>query len=491
MEFGPKQNNDVISTNLPESIDVDSFTLTDDPNEYLRYNVLEEDIDNDLESKEVVILDNKDDKTPQGNIITTFDFLDDKKKGIFFDSSEYKQGKEIGKIVNVLDVLDFYQKEGKYIDVYLPITNVAVRIYEFNNYNIALTDFLEESRKDFLFKIQANMLGTQTRKFVDLIFKNSEFLVSDADTLQKSHFELVSAQDIPLLILGGVLLLTKIYEYTKGTAGQKPYSWEDTCNECGTPQEMLLDLDDLLRSQYTKEIIDYANAYYDPNDTLDANLKRSKKIKAKGVKYTKGNKGIETIFFLKDPEWARAHEYDNIGNKFLIDKYSESKEFKAAYDANDNNWLFKSQRDKLIEIYKFLDQPDAYYLEKNIELNSIQNLRREFLDDTQYIRIIRYLYSIKIINTKELDENGKPKVITDQDVSLLSLNQKIEIIKSLPTDTLLRITEQIEALSKYGIRDLHYKFTCKKCKKENEVPMDPIFLVFSVLRNLTEIEDSE
>ena len=284
------------------------------------------------------IIDNYD-ETPQDVKIEDYQFNDIDKKNIFFGASLYHSNKpEIKKDTDLFTVFDFYRKESRYKDVYLPVTNVAVRIYEFNNLDILINKMVLESEKDLAYRTQINMAGTQTRDFVSHIFENAEFLTSDREQLTPVHFEMVSSLDVPFIILAATALMGEIYEATAGTAGhsiseqiQKSQGldiWQDTCESCQTNQRLFKNVDEILKAQYTEEIIDYANKNYDPNDTLENNIKRSKKVKAKGIRYTKGDKGIDTIFFMKDPDWIRGHDYDRAFDSYIINKYMSNKYIK-------------------------------------------------------------------------------------------------------------------------------------------------------------------
>ncbi len=446
--------------------------------------------DTDMIYTDIQIFENDKQKQTQKNEVEVFDFIDEEKKNIFYGSSNYGKKGSVSEIKEVKDVFDFYKREGLHEDVYLPMTNVAVRIYEFSNLDISVEDIIDYSDKDLSFRAQINMTGTQTRPFVELIFKNAEFLTSDSSNLTIQHFEMISAQDIPLLILAAAKLLDRIYKETNKTAGSQLISWKETCKKCNTIQSISFDINELLQSNYTKEMIAWANSNYDPNDTLEANIKRSHKMRAKGVKYKKAKGGVDTIYFLKDPDWIRSFTLDEIGYKHAIQKFSTHRILKTVVALE--YWNIMTAREKLIHIHTYLNHPN--YLDdierEGFTRSEAEELKLDFNAELYLCRITKYWFSNRVLDNNNLT-NGKPTEITTLDTTKLSIEDKIKMLKDLDNDTLMAIIDQIEVINKFGIQKISYKWTCGKCNEIEETEIDPIFLVFLVLQNGIKIEDEK
>lgn len=445
------------------------------------------------------IIDNHD-NTPQDIKIDTFDFSDMDKKEVFFGSSLYHSNKpEIKKDTDLFTVFDFYRKESRYKDVYLPVTNVAVRIYEFNNLDVLINKMVLESERDLAYRTQINMAGTQTRDFVSHIFENAEFLTSDREQLTPIHFEMVSSLDIPFLVLAATALMGEIYEATGGTAGHKIDDqikknqgidiWQDTCETCKTTQRLYKNVDEILKAQYTEEIIDYANKNYDPNDTLENNIKRSKKVKAKGIRYTKGDKGIDTIFFMKDPDWIRGHDYDRAFDSYIINKYMSNKYIKDLPKSfGPNEWINMTNREKAAEIQKKidslrnLDDPDGN--NDTLMIEEVMDLANRLILDIQNFTITKYLHMARVEDSSKKDQNGKPTVLSTIQLADLSLEQKLIFLEKYLDETLVeKMLTQINAIREFGREVVEYKWTCAKCGKVNTTAVEPIMFVFLLLQS--------
>ena len=447
------------------------------------------------------LIDNFD-ETPQDIKIEEYKFNDMDLKNVFFGSSIYHSNKpELKKDTDLFTVFDFYRKESRYKDVYLPVTNVAVRIYEFNNLDILINKMVLESEKDLAYRSQINMAGTQSRDFVTHIFENAEFLTSDREQLTPIHFEMVSSLDIPFLILAATALMGEIYDATNGTAGHKisdqvkKYQgldiWQDTCEHCKTSQRLFKNVDEILKAQYTQEIIDYANKNYDPNDTLENNIRRSKKVKAKGIKYTKGNKGINTIFFMKDPDWIRGHDYDRAFDSYIINKYMSNKYLKDLPKSfGPNEWINMTNREKAAEIQKKIENlrnmdindPDGG--QDSLMLEEVMELANKLVLDLQNFTITKYLHMARIEDENNKDQNGNPTILSTIQMADMSLEAKLIFLEKYLDETLVeKMLTQINTLRTFGKEVVEYKWKCAKCGKENLTGVEPIMFVFLLLQS--------
>lgn len=499
--------NPVSSETKPEEkVSVQNTEEIIQPNMMDMIPTIDEAIINDLEEDpEYVVLDNSMDTTKEKIHFVDYDFSNKEFDNIFFGKSKlFSNDNKINEESDLFDIFNFYRKESLYVDVYLPMTNVAVRIYEFNNLNILINKFTQLSEKDFQYKSSINVVGTQTKEFVEQIFDNADFLVSNRKNLTKAHFELISQLDVPFLVLAATKLLQEIYYQTDGRAGQKAQKdvhedsrekWTDTCPNCGTEQWLNKDITEILQAQYTPEMIKYANENYDPNDTLENNVGRSLKVRAKGVRYTKGNSGKDTIILLADPDWSRGYDYDRLFDNYIVDKYSNHK-LLIGVKKKRNDWNVLAPREKSTILYnetnrlvEVIRRRDALDQE---ELDSLEGSEAEIWDlsgnfnlDIQNFTLIKYIHSIKVVDTKILNENGKPKEIKTEDMSGYSLAAKMQLLeKYLDTDTTNRLFQRLEEIRNQGRTTIEYTYKCVKCGEETKTYLDPAMFVFVILQSL-------
>ena len=478
--MAPPGASGVVSNNAPKEV---REVLNDDDDQFITdINTGVELQVNDKNLEEAIVYDNPA-KLVLNTSLQEFSFNDDSYKDLFMGSSEIaKTTSDIKKLTSIEDVFNYYKKEGMYRDVYLPVTNVAIRIYEFNNTDISILELANEARKDFLFHLQMNAKGTQSRKFLDLVLQNAQFLTSDSDKLTKAHFENISAQDIPIIILAAASLLNAV-KVKMSNGEEVPFKWEETCPKCGTTQEVSFPFEEAVRAQYTNEMIEWANVNYNPNDTFENNLRRSKAVKGKGVKYTKIGTTIDTYIRMKDPTWLRSNNLDEESYNWIIDKYIEYPYFKEIYE--DQEWNLKPMKERVLQLSQKCSNA---YLAKDDSDPTIF----EYFNDLNQIKMARYIYKVEAFDISSKDVNGKPVKLVEEDWNKLSLSVKLDRLALFDDEVKKKINDQIEAISNYGIQDILAKFPCVKedCKHMLEVSIDPIALVFSVLQNTIENVDS-
>ena len=446
-----------------------------------------------------VIIDNFD-TTKQDDFISTYEFNDEDIRNVFYGSSNFQHKKaDLKEDSDLFTVFDFYRKESRYKDVYLPVTNVAVRIYEFNNLDILINKLKIESEKDFTYRGKINLVGTQTRDFVQAIFDNSEFITSDKDQLTPVHFELISSLDIPFLVLAATVLMGEIYDATNGASGHKIMDrkltdengnvldiWQDTCDNCKNLQNLYKNVEEILKAQYTEEIIDYANKNYDPNDTLENNIRRSKKVKAKGVRYTKGDSGIETVFLMKDPDWIRSHEYDNAYDNYMLNKYLKNKYLKDIPKKLGVEWVNMTNREKVAELQETVSNlvNGLDPRKDTLAFEELRGLTNKMTLDLQNFTLAKYLHMVKVNNTKKLDQNNKPTKVSEINLVDYTLEQKMALLSKYISDELAdKMFQQITKIREFGKDTIEYKWKCAKCGHENVSNLDPIMFVFLLLQS--------
>ena len=455
-------------------------------------------VDGGNEYSDDVIIDNFD-TTKQNDSISTYEFNDEDIKNVFYGSSNFQHKKEeLKEDSDLFTVFDFYRKESRYKDVYLPVTNVAVRIYEFNNLNILINKLMLESEKDFNYRSKINFVGSQTREFVQTIFENAEFITSDKDQLTPVHFELISSLDVPFLVLAATVLMGEIYDATNGASGHKIMDrkltdengnvldiWQDTCEKCGNLQNIYKNVEEILKAQYTDEIVDYANKNYDPNDTLENNIRRSKKVKAKGVRYTKGDSGIETVFLMKDPDWIRSYEYDNAYDNYMINKYLNNKYLKDLPKNLGKEWINMTNREKVAKIQETVTSLiQGLSDDDTLRFEELRGLSNKMALDFQNFTLAKYLHLVKVNDTKKLDQNKKPTKISEISLADYTLEQKMSFLSKYIDDELAdKMFQQITKIREFGKETIEYKWKCAKCGHDNVSNLDPIMFVFLLLQS--------
>lgn len=455
-------------------------------------------VDGGNEYSDDVIIDNFD-TTKQNDSISTYEFNDEDIKNVFYGSSNFQHKKEeLKEDSDLFTVFDFYRKESRYKDVYLPVTNVAVRIYEFNNLNILINKLMLESEKDFNYRSKINFVGSQTREFVQTIFENAEFITSDKDQLTPVHFELISSLDVPFLVLAATVLMGEIYDATNGASGHKIMDrkltdengnvldiWQDTCEKCGNLQNIYKNVEEILKAQYTDEIVDYANKNYDPNDTLENNIRRSKKVKAKGVRYTKGDSGIETVFLMKDPDWIRSYEYDNAYDNYMINKYLNNKYLKDLPKNLGKEWINMTNREKVAKIQETVTSLIQGLSDNDtLRFEELRGLSNKMALDFQNFTLAKYLHLVKVNDTKKLDQNKKPTKISEISLADYTLEQKMSFLSKYIDDELAdKMFQQITKIREFGKETIEYKWKCAKCGHDNVSNLDPIMFVFLLLQS--------
>lgn len=148
------------------------------------------------------------------------------------------------------------------------------------------------------------------------------------------------------------------------------------------------------------------------------------------------------------------------------------------------NTVYETNR--LVEVIRRRDALDQE------ELDSLEGSEAEIWDlsgnfnlDIQNFTLIKYIHSIKVVDTKILNENGKPKEIKTEDMSGYSLSAKMQLLeKYLDTDTTNRLFQRLEEIRNQGRTTIEYTYKCVKCGEEAKTYLDPAMFVFVVLQSL-------
>lgn len=441
---------------------------------------------------------------PDENVIDTFNFNDPKIKKFFFDTtSDFNNNKpkiKEGSTSNILETLSELTKVGRHIDVYLPSSNLVVRTYEFDN-ALVVNSSIALLNEDFDFKRNINSKSTQSKKFVERIIEYSEILSKDGRKMSEDDLKNISNTDMDLLMLSVVRLLSTDTDHDKDPNKPVTITVSAQCPHCQKVNSLELDMDKLIRKQYTKDIVEYANKNFSLDDTIEGNLSRSKFRKAKGVRFRNDkvfDDGTLTIMVkLSEPSFAKMKEIEDKVLPHILSKYEETGEL---YELTSNAaYSSANLKGKLGMVAQFLQRQARF-----AGVNGSWGTQVEFDNDNLKLYTMMYIESIVILKEyKEVpgEVPKKPEVLSSMNVyKLLTQENDLEdydrVLKNideinatldkLPSVLMKDLTTKINELSENSISEFKQKYTCQNsaCKHEDEPGFRPIDLVFSRLQNL-------
>lgn len=432
--------------------------------------------------------------------VDEFKFDDPKLKNIFFGRTDIKLKHEETeeKKISLLDALDVITKSGEYVDTYLPMSNIVIRTYEFEN-DIVMGTTLGSITQDYDFKNSVNPNAILSKRFIDKIVEYSEILSSDSRRMTEDDLEKISNKDVELLILNVAKLLS--IDYTKDDDKKdEPVTAEITmeCPVCGNRNKLVIDFDKLLKANYTKEIIQYANDNLKLGETIESNLSRGNTMKARGCRYVAKDalgkdKDLMVLVKLKDPSYTKALLIENRILPFILEKYERNPFFSEL--VNNNNYLSSPMRGKLTLMFRHVQSQLRF-----ADINDSYSISVDFSQDLDKIYLISYIDSIMSVMCKKGSE-PKPTDRTDilaklkeentlEHPTLVEENIKsiYNTLNKLPKDLLTKLQEKINEMEKESIFkfNIDYKCALTKCGHEGQKEVLPIDLVFSILQRLSE-----
>ena len=132
--------------------------------------------------------------------------LTDEQINMFYGSEDYEKVNTEVDNSSIMNMLTSFRKMGQHLDVYLPMSNVVVRMYEFEN-DIVIPEITTLITEDELLAYQTGRRDiTPDRLFLQKIFQNSEILSKGAES-SEFDMERLSNLDMNYLILGAAKLL--------------------------------------------------------------------------------------------------------------------------------------------------------------------------------------------------------------------------------------------------------------------------------------------
>lgn len=433
--------------------------------------------------------------------VDEFNFNDENMRKVFFGKTGITVKKEEPsevKSMSILDALDVITKSGEYVDTYMPMSNIVIRTYEFEN-DIVMGTTLGSITQDYDFKNSVNPNAILSKRFIDKIIEYSEIIASDSRRMTEKDLENISNKDIELLILNVAKLLA--IDYTKSEDKKnEPIIAEVTmeCPKCGNRNKLVVDFNKLIKDNYTKEVISFANENLKLGETIESNLSRSNTMRARGCRYIAKDglgegKDLMILVKLKDPSYAKSLLIENRILPYILEKYEKNPFFSDLVD--NNNYLSSPMRGKLTLMFRYVQSQLRF-----ADINDAYSVSVDFSQDLDKLYLISYVDSIMSVIT----EKGKEPKASDKVVIMSKLKEEntlenpsvvkdniddiYKTFNKLPKTLLNKLQSKINEMEKESIFkfNVHYKCALTKCGHEGEKEILPIDLVFSILQRLSE-----
>ena len=201
--------------------------------------------------------------------------LTDEQINMFYGTDDYEgKGQNVDNS-SILNMLTSFRKMGQHLDVYLPMSNVVVRMYEFEN-DILVPELTTLVTEDELLAMQTGRRDiTHDRLLLQKVFQNSEILTKGTESTE-FDMERLSNLDMNYLILGAAKLLLMSEPNLKDDERHTLRMTENiSCQKCRRPMDLLVDIDKILISQYKKAQVEFAKTHYNPDATFMENFNDS------------------------------------------------------------------------------------------------------------------------------------------------------------------------------------------------------------------------
>ena len=372
---------------------------------------------------------------------------------------------------DIFSELSSYKKLGKSIDVYLPTSNMAVRIYEFEN-DVIKENIINDILRDYESTTRA-IHSPFNRQFMNRVFDNTVVLTSDSDRVGRAQLERLANKDMNLLLLAVAALLMEVGTETGRIQEDKeaPITKEHTCEKCGAEHNIKLHPKDLLKDQYTKEMITMLDTKYSVDRTFDVNLKESALAKAYNIRLQNSITGKLTEIKLKEASYVKYTTLEDRLNTYILNKWKDHDLFKSISTTNEFSLL--TDKDKLT----YLTGEAVNSIDMNIDA-------MKFLTDQVSASNLLRMDRITITNTKTN--------IVEHDSTILELLDRSEertfdMIANLPQTLLSRMKNAIDTMDDKSINNISHTWTCerKECGAVNTSELNPKQLIVFITAETT------
>ena len=406
---------------------------------------------------------------------------------LFFGKSDYNN--TTVKSHSIHDALNNIKKLGEYLDVYLPVSNIVVRVYEFEN-DVVKNTMPQELTTDYIFSEAVFSDSVSNRNFVNRLFENCEILTIDGASVSTLHnFENLAASDINILVLAAAVLSDKISKsMSNGAIMDTTSKAELSCEVCGTFTEVTFDKMNTLKSQYTEDMLMYFNTNYSYTDTYANNIQRSLYAKTEGLQmvyntYVKDEKTGETKpvvqslrYFFKEQSYIKQTTIEEEYRKFILRRW-------------ENNPIFSDLVTRMD--YKSSDTKNK--LRRLVEVATTgANLysSNALLQEIELFTVITKLDKITLVEAID-----PTKELISSNIKVLEVVIPLELIRNNDEkliEYLLKTPDKIQhdmaaKIKKYGENRLtdhiftSWKCSNPECNHDNKTTISAYDLVFFIL----------
>lgn len=409
-----------------------------------------------------------------------------KDKSLLFGRSEIKTRVNVGE--NALASLKSFKRMGESIDVYLPVSNVAVRIYEFDN-DTFIDDTLElikSSYNEFL-DSRSHRMVSANRRLIDKIKDNCEFLTGDSNTITPDFaFDSLSKHDIELVLLGTAALLTyvdnksakEVKDPKTGAVTSKKgtfkFSIPYECPKCGQKNELVLDLLEVLKQQYSKMTIEDVQKKideYDNNELFMDKLQKSIHNKKYAIRYKKTSKSqdltssIEVI--IKDPSFGAFKRQEDDMYRYILSKHYAVLQPHTMEIPGYNT--FSSTKKITMVMNKLMEESNADNQEDYLE----------FISDYTLANLNTFINKI-VITTTVAGVDTTQSILFDEESSA----NKLEALSSLPHALVEKLVNNISKIAEKGSKPIEAKIVCGHCGNTVEETITSMEFFFTVIERV-------
>lgn len=390
---------------------------------------------------------------------------------LLFGQSDLKIGK-VDPSADPLELMKHFRNYGSYIDIFLPVSNIAVRVYEFD-----IDAYLENSLQALRsFSMEVQLLQnmqymTITKKLLAQIKDNCVFLCKNGDTMTDMiNFDDLSKQDINFLLLGTATLLCYVNNEKKSyNYDMKAPCTNETCDAIIELNN--IDLLKLFKQQYEglpsnlQAQIKIDN--YNVNETF--NEKLSKSLHNKRIKLTckkeDNNGSINMVAIVKDPSYGSYKQLEDTLYRYILNKYAT---ILAPFVNDIPSYNLLSNTRKMGIIANIL---------QNEDMDAIEDIQDIFIDFTN-AQIVPW------IDKLEITINNSPTTVVD--LSTETPGNQIQYVKNLPTSLIKQLVKVIDKVIKSGVKDITLDTKCPKCGIETKSSVPAVSFFFSVMNTLLE-----
>ena len=412
--------------------------------------------------------------------------LDEIAKSPFFGKTPFQENSTKSP-TSTMDVLNLWKKMGEFIDGYLPMSNIVVRIYEFEN-DLFISDVLPYIYEDALLEEvvdNANIEGTEVthdRLLINKIFENMKILSRDSENLTPIDYGKLSNVDMKILLLKAAKLILTSDPDIK----DRDSVYMDTaCEKCGRAMKIQVKVDELLKAQYNKFAIENAINNYNPDLSFEENFSKSPHMKSRkngGIKF-KVNDEYFIGLSMSDPNYEEAVEKESRALRYLIRKYEGLPIVKSLIDTND--YRMKSFKNKYRDLVETINNdPNGMTY-----VNQIRN-------DIRCLYAIMYTNAISTVKNKTDKEPAKivEKLIINNPNDDEVMEKAFMQLTNLPRQFKDKIQKYVNKLHESALRaNIKYSFKCHnpKCGHITDHVLDSRAFVFSVLQIRSESQNQE